>query len=155
MTVNNCLRLLNSHKTTFQLYTLSNTKRSALEVAEILNIDSFLVHKTIVLTRLSKKKPILAVIPGPLEVDLKKVALLTGEKKIHFPTQNEAETLTGMQSGGISPLGLFNKGFQVILDELSTTQPDLIISGGQRGLFVKLAVVDFIDLTSAMIASIT
>ena len=51
-----------------------------------------------------KGKAILAVVPGPLEVDLKLLAKAVGEKKLAIPTQKEAERLTGLQAGGISPL---------------------------------------------------
>ena len=154
MTLNNCIRLLRSRDIPFLLFTYSDQKRSAIEVASVLNVDPFLVHKTIVITRITRKEPILAVVPGPFEVDLKKVAVVSGEKKVFLPTERETESLTGLKAGGISPIVLYNQGYQVILDELSKSQPDLIVSGGRRGLSIKLSVEDFIKLTSATIASI-
>ncbi len=90
-------------------------KLGARETARLLGVDPDLVYKTIVITR-PKGKPILAVIPGPNRVDLKLLASLLGEKKVNLPTEREAEALTGLQAGGISPLALINKGFQVIIE---------------------------------------
>ena len=86
-------------------------------------MDPALVYKTIVITRTSGK-PILAVIPGPNRVDLKLLAAALGEKKVTLPTEREAEALTGLQAGGISPLALVGKGFQVLIDSAAQTPSD-------------------------------
>jgi Cys-tRNA(Pro)/Cys-tRNA(Cys) deacylase len=83
-------------------------------------------------------KPLLAVVPGDHEVDLKAVAARLKEKKVQLPTQREAEQLTGLQAGGISPLALINRGFKVLLDSAALEFEQLHVSGGQRGLNVRL-----------------
>jgi Cys-tRNA(Pro)/Cys-tRNA(Cys) deacylase len=87
-------------------------------------------------------------------VDLKLLAVAVGEKKVHLPTEREAEQLTGLQAGGISPLALINKGFQVVIDSSAKNHPEIHISGGQRGLNIKLAVDDLVKLTNARLTSI-
>ena len=154
-TVNNITRLLDSRKISYKAFETPADKLSALEVAELLNISPDAVFKTIVVTREKGKKPILAVIPGPRTVDLKLLAAFLGEKKVTLPTEREAEQLTGLQAGGISPLGLINKGFQVVIDSLAQSQPEIHISGGQRGLNLRLPVEDFIKVTNARISSIS
>jgi Cys-tRNA(Pro)/Cys-tRNA(Cys) deacylase len=71
-----------------------------------------------------------------------------------LPTQREAEKLTGLQAGGISPLALLNRGFQVILDASSVDNSEIHISGGQRGLNLRLPTAAFISLTGAKLAAI-
>ena len=95
------------------------------------------------------------VVPGPAEVDLKALAKAVGEKKLHLPSEREAERLTGLQAGGISALALLNKGFQVVLDESAILLEELHVSGGQRGLNLRLRVEDFVQLTGASYAAIT
>jgi Cys-tRNA(Pro)/Cys-tRNA(Cys) deacylase len=113
------------------------------------------VFKTIVVTRDKPAKPILAVVGGNSEVNLKKVASFLGEKKVHLPTQKDAEQLTHLQAGGISPLALLNKGFVVLLDQ-SASQYELIhISGGQRGLNIRLPVKALLEMTQARLADIS
>ncbi len=94
------------------------------------------------------------VVPGPWNVDLKLLAAALGEKKVHLPTEREAEQFTGLQAGGISPLALLNKGFQVVIDSSVQDHAEIHVSGGQRGLNIKLAVNDLVKLTNARVASI-
>jgi len=115
---NNVTRLLDSRKIPYATYELPAPagKLGALEAARFLNVEAASVFKTIVVTREKPKKPLLVVVPGTATVDLKLLASSLGEKKVHLPTEREAEQLTGLQAGGISPLALINKGFQVVLD---------------------------------------
>jgi Cys-tRNA(Pro)/Cys-tRNA(Cys) deacylase len=154
-TVNNITRFLDSRKISYVAFDTPAEKLGALETAEFLNVPTETVFKTIVVTREKPKKPILTVIPGPNIVDLKRLALLLGEKKVFLPTEREAEQLTGLQAGGISPLALINKGFQVVIDSSAQKYSQIHISGGQRGLNIKLPVADLIQLTNARLASIS
>ena len=153
--VNNITRFLDSHKVSYIAFETPTEKLGAQETAEFLHVLPENVFKTIVLTRDKPKKPILAVIPGPNSVDLKRLAAALGEKKVHLPTEREAEQLTGLQAGGISPLALINKGFQVVIDAAAQNYEAIHISGGQRGLNIRLPVADLIKLTNARIASIS
>jgi Cys-tRNA(Pro)/Cys-tRNA(Cys) deacylase len=152
---NNVTRFLDARKISYTAHELPPEKLGAREAAAYLGVPPEQVYKTIVVTRLAKGKPILAVVPGPQEVDLKAVAQVLGEKKVSLPTEKEAERLTGLQAGGISPLALVNKGFQVLVDASSQNQAEIFISGGQRGLNICLAVSDLLKLTHARLASIT
>jgi Cys-tRNA(Pro)/Cys-tRNA(Cys) deacylase len=78
-----------------------------------------------------------------------------GEKKLHLPPEREAERLTGLQAGGISPLALIQRGFQVVLDSAAQTLELMHISGGQRGLNIRLAPADFVKLANARYADIS
>jgi Cys-tRNA(Pro)/Cys-tRNA(Cys) deacylase len=146
--------LLQSRRIEFSVYELPAEKLGAVEAAQILGVPPEQVFKTIVITRPGKGKPILAVVPGSSEVDLKRVAQATGEKKVHLPTEKEAEQLTGLQAGGISPLALIQRGFQVLVDETALGYEKIFISGGQRGLNIELTAGDLVKLTHARLADI-
>jgi Cys-tRNA(Pro)/Cys-tRNA(Cys) deacylase len=88
-------------------------------------------------------------------VDLKRVASALGEKKVRLPTEREAEALTGLQAGGISPLALLNKGFRTLIDLAAREHADIHISGGERGLNIKLSVDDLARLTGARFAELS
>jgi len=147
--VNNVTRLLNTMKIPHTVYELPTEKLGAMETARLLNVEPASVFKTIVVTRDKPRKPLLVVVPGTSNVDLKLLATVLGEKKVYLPTEREAEQLTGLQAGGISPLALINKGFQVIIDSSAQSYLEIHISGGHRGLNIKLSVADLIRLTSA------
>ncbi len=154
MIKNNITRLLDKQKIAYEAYELSAEKHGALETARILNLPPEQVFKSIVVTRPVKGKPILAIVPGTGEVDLKALAQAIGEKKLSLPTEREAEQLTGMQAGGISPLALINRGFQFVLDASAHQFADIHISGGQRGLNIRLPVKDLVSLINPLVAEI-
>lgn len=149
MKSNNITRLLDSRNVPYTAYELPDEKLGALEAASIMGVPPEQVFKTIVVTRESKGKPILALTPGPLEVDLKALARALNEKRLTLPTEKEAERLTGLQAGGISPLALLNKGFQIVIDETAVLYDEIYISGGQRGLDIRLPVEALVALTEA------
>jgi Cys-tRNA(Pro)/Cys-tRNA(Cys) deacylase len=153
--VNNITRLLDANKIPYRVFTMPVEKLGAMETARLLGVSPGLVFKTIVVTRIKPKKPVLAVIPGDCQLDLKSLANLLDEKKIFLPTEKEAETLTGLQAGGISPLALLNKGFQVVVDSQAEGLQELHISGGQRGLNIRMPVRDLLRLTKARLGGIS
>jgi len=155
MLANNVTRMLDAKKIRFQAFEVPTEKLSALEVADILKIPADDVYKTIVASRAKPGKPILAVVPGPLEVDIKKLATALSEKKVFITTLNEAEALTGLLAGGISPLALINKGFQVLIDASAQAKKTILVSAGQRGLQVRLSPADLAKLSNARFVDIT
>ncbi|MBI3166268.1 MAG: aminoacyl-tRNA deacylase [Chloroflexi bacterium] len=155
MTVtNNVTRFLDVHQVPYLARQLPPEKLGAVEAAHFMGVSPGEVFKTIVVTR-EKKKPVLAVVPGPRSVDLKRLAAFLSEKKMTLPTEREAEALTGLQAGGISPLALINKGFQVVIDSVAQQYEKIYISGGQRGLDIQLPVDDLAKLTNARFGEIS
>lgn len=151
---NNVTRMLEAKNITYSIYELSGEKISALEVAKRLNIPPEQVYKTIVVKRIGIGKPILALVASDREVNLKKVAAAVGEKKVLLPTEREAEEITGLQAGGISPLALINRGYQVIIDSSAYFRETINISGGQRSLNISISPKDIQELTNGMFADI-
>ena len=152
---NNVTRLLEARGIPYTAFELLAEKLSALEAAQYLGVDPELVYKTIVVLRIGRGKPLLAVVPGPLEVDLKALAKAVGERKLVLATQHQAEQVTGLLTGGISPLALLNRGFEVVVDALAELYPQIYVSGGQRGLNICLPTAALISLTEAKVAEIS
>lgn len=153
--VNNVTRFLDARKVSYTAFETPPEKLGALETARLLDVGPDSVFKTIVVTREKPKKPLLVVVPGPSNVDLKLLAAALGEKKVHLPTEREAEQLTGLQAGGISPLALINKGFQVVIDASAQNFPQIHVSGGQRGVNIRLSPNDLAKLTNARFAAVS
>src|SRR5258707_14870335 len=109
--VNNITRMLDTLKIKYTAYELPVEKLGAIEPARLLGVDAATVFKTIVVVRDKPQKPLLVVVPAGSHVDLKLVAEAVDVKKVHLPTEREAEDLTGLEAGGISPLALIKKGF--------------------------------------------
>ena len=150
----NVTRLLDSREIKYTTFELPPEKLGALETARLLDVPIETVYKSIILTRKGRGKTILAVIPGNLEVNLKIVAQVLGEKKVTKATERDAERLTGLQAGGISPLALINRGFQVVIHSSARTQEKIHISGGKRGLNIQLSPLALATLNNASFADI-
>lgn len=153
--VNNVTRLLYARKIPYTAYELSAEKHGAQETARLLGVDAASLFKTIVVLRDKPKKPLLVLVSGDSIVDLKALASALGEKKVHVPTEKEAERITGLQAGGISPLALLNKGFQVVVDSSAQKFTEIHISGGQRGLNIKLPLDALVKLTNARLETVS
>ena len=97
----------------------------------------------------------LVVIPGPDTLDLKAFAKGANLKKAKMATHAEAESLTGLQTGGISPLALINKGFDVYISDQAQQFDTIAVSAGQRGANLQLGVKELIKLTNARFIKLT
>lgn len=151
---NNVTRYLDGQKVKYQVFTYDydGGVHSAVEVAGAIGLPPEQVFKTLVaLADDPRRKPMLVIIPGPETLDLKLLAKATNVKKTKMSTHEQAEQLTGLKTGGISPLALINKGFDVCLDERANAYESIAVSAGQRGANVLLPVKDLVRLTRARI----
>lgn len=147
---NNVTRLLDARGVAYEYFELPPEKHTAEETAKLLDVPESHVYKTLVVLREGKgKKPLLVLTPAGRALNLKTLAAALGEKKLHMATQREAETLTGLQVGGISALALLNRGFVIALDKAALGLPFIHISAGQRGANLRLQAADLVALTGA------
>jgi Cys-tRNA(Pro)/Cys-tRNA(Cys) deacylase len=155
---NNVTRFLDSKKVAYRMhaYDYAAGVHSAVEVAQAIGLPPAQVFKTlVVLPEQPNRKPMLVVIPGPDALDLRQFAKAVGLKKAKMAGHDEAEKLTGLQTGGISPLALINKGFDTYLSDQAQAFTSIAVSAGQRGANVELAVRDLIALTRARLVNLT
>jgi Cys-tRNA(Pro)/Cys-tRNA(Cys) deacylase len=145
----NAMKLLEGKKVPYESFEYPANLRDAQEVAAALDWPAGQVFKTLVVPRRQPGKPLLVMIPADRQLDLKKLAQAVGEKKLKMATQRDAERLTGLQVGGISALALLNRGFDIYLDETALPYDQIIISAGQRGSQIKLAVPDLVKICRA------
>lgn len=144
----NTMRLLDSHHVAYEVLTFSADIHSATEVAEVVGLDPTLVYKTLVVQR-PAGKPLLVMVAGDKQIDLKTLAASLGEKKLAMAAHHEAEALTGLQVGGISALALLNRGFEICIDRAAQSLEWVTVSAGQRGINLRLAVADLVQVTGA------
>jgi Cys-tRNA(Pro)/Cys-tRNA(Cys) deacylase len=142
------MRLLDVNAIAYRVLSFSPHMHSAERVAEALGLDPSKVYKTLVIQR-SQGKPLLVMVPGSEQVDLNVLAASVGEKKLRMATRQDAESLTGLQIGGISALALLNKGFEICIDAAARDLEEIAISAGRRGLNLCLSVADLVDVTGA------
>ena len=134
----NAARILDQKKVNYELipYTVDENDLAATHVAEELGEDIAQVFKTLVL-RGDKNGLLVCVIPGDKEVDLKKAAKVSGNKKVEMIAMKELLPLTGYIRGGCTPIGM-KKPYPTWIHHTATDFPFIYISAGQRGLQLKL-----------------
>ncbi len=127
--------------------------KEATEVASVLNVSENTVFKTLVAVR-KGGRPLLAILPSNRKLDLKALSRLAGEKKIRMATHKQAEAITNLKVGGISPVALVDKGFDMYIHNTATSQQEIYISSGVRGRQIRLRPRDLINVTKATVADI-
>lgn len=125
----------------------------ATHVAETLGEPIELVYKTLVL-RGHDTGIFVCVIAGHREVDLKKAAKASGNKKVEMLPLKELLSTTGYIRGGCTAIGM-KKDFPVFIDREMTRYPSVYVSAGQRGLQLQLAPSDLIAAARAVVADLT
>lgn len=148
------MKLLEGKKIAYEVHEYPASERDAVIVAQEMGVPAGQVFKTLVVLR-PPKKPMLVMIPADRQLDLKKLAKAVEEKKVKMAGHSEAESLTGLQVGGISALALMNKGFSMFLDKSAESFAQIYVSAGQRGLDIQLAVKDLVKLTRARLVEVT
>lgn len=151
----NACRILDRNKIKYDLvtYSVDESDLSAIHVAESVGEDINTVFKTLILHG-SQYGFFVCVIPGDLEVNLKKAANIRGEKKIAMIPMKDLKEVTGYIRGGCSPLGM-KKPFPVYIDSSCVQHEFIFISAGVRGMQIKIAPADLIKVTNAVVADIT
>ncbi|NLE45365.1 MAG: hypothetical protein GX620_11640 [Chloroflexi bacterium] len=144
----NAMRVLDAHGVRYELITFSSEIHSAVGVSQELGYPIEQVVKTLVALRESGQ-PLLVMVAGDRELSLKLVARAVGDKKVRMASMREAESLTGLEVGGISALPLLNKPFDILVDRRVMEQSHVLISAGRRGANLRLATADLVRVTGA------
>jgi Cys-tRNA(Pro)/Cys-tRNA(Cys) deacylase len=154
----NSMRLLEQFKIPYEALPYPDTIKDAEEVAEALGLPYFMVYKTLVVQPDDSKpgsKPMLAMLASDRKLDLKKMALAAGVKKVHMAAHKDAEALTGLKVGGISGLMLRDKNWPVFLDQPASELEHIVFSAGQRGTQIRVPVAPLITLLRVRLADIS
>lgn len=150
----NAMRALDARHIPYETFFYADTIHSAEEVARLLGVPSGDVYKTLVVLA-DEERRLLVVTPGDRELDMRRMARAVGAKAARMAPQREAERLTGLKVGGISPLALLERRFEVYVDVAAEARDHLYINGGQRGVNLRLSVRDLLAVTGARFVEAT
>lgn len=151
----NAMRLLDQAHVAYEVlsYACDVEDLSGVTAARLLGVSPDRVFKTLVL-RGGRQPVIVCVLPVAATADLKKLALLCGEKRVEPVHVKELPALTGYLRGGCSPIGM-KKAFPVYADSSLAKQPQILINAGRRGLQLKIAPQDLIAFCHITLGDIT
>jgi Cys-tRNA(Pro)/Cys-tRNA(Cys) deacylase len=150
----NGMRALDARHVPYDTVAYDPAIHSAAEAAVAYGASPDEVYKTLVLLR-ERGRPLLVMVPGTAEVDLRLLARSLGEKSVRMAPQREAERLTGLQVGGIGAVALLGKPFDVYLDRAALAHERIYVNPGRRGVNIRLRVDDLLRVTGAQLVDAT
>lgn len=154
----NAMRILDGLKIPYDVSTYEDdgehelAKGAALRLAEKIGVEPECVFKTIVM-RTETKEVYVFCQSAVSEINLKKARTIAGCKEISPVKPEELLGLTGYIRGGCSPLGMKRK-FRTFIDETVLLCDFVCISGGQRGVQIKLKPEDLIKACDAVVCDL-
>jgi len=154
-TKTNAARLLDTLDIPYELrtYEVDPDDLTAISVARKIGLPPEQVFKTL-LAHTNTGEHVFAVIPGDVELDLKKLAHAAKAKKTELASLKEVEPLTGYIRGGVTVMGA-KKQFPAFADETIELFDHISVSAGQRGLQLLLAPSDYLRAADATLADLT
>ncbi len=133
-------------------YEVDESDLSGVHAAAQLGEDPDQVFKTLV-TVAPTGDHVVCCIPVAEELDLKRAASAAGEKSLAMLHVRDLVPTTGYMRGGCSPVGM-KKRFPTIIDETCQLFDAIYVSGGRRGLQLRIAPDDLVAFTEATLADI-
>ena len=112
-------------------YEVDEKDLSGSRAASLLGVDHRTLFKTLLLLG-DRSGYLVCVIPVDEELDLKKTAKISGNKKVEMVPVKELLPLTGYLRGGCSPIGM-KKLFPSYIHRSAEALPRIGVSAGQRG----------------------
>ena len=151
----NVMRMLDKAKIKYAVkeYEVDESDLSGIHVAESVGMDTDVVFKTLV-AKGDKNGFCVFCIPCVRELDLKKAAKISGNKKVEMLPLKDLLPTTGYIRGGCSPIGM-KKQFSTYIDETAMLFDAIAVSGGMRGVQVILSPEDLFNFINASYADLT
>ena len=155
MTKTNAMRRLDAAKIKYEIkeYEVDESDLSGTHIADQINLPYEQVFKTLV-AKGEKSGVVVFCIPVDKEIDLKKAAAITGNKKLEMLHVKDLLATTGYIRGGCSPIGM-KKKFPTFIDESAQNFEEITVSAGVRGAQLLLNVKELVKFVEAKICQIT
>ncbi|MDU5112008.1 MAG: Cys-tRNA(Pro) deacylase [Clostridium sp.] len=140
----NAMRILDSKKINYEMisYACNDGQIDGISVAKKIGEEEKRVFKTLV-AQGSSKEIYVYVIPVADELDLKKSAIITKEKKIEMIHVKDILKYTGYIRGGCSPIGL-KRNYKIFVHESAKDLDYIIFSAGKIGYQIKMKPSDLL-----------
>ncbi len=150
----NAVRILDSNDIKYELfeYEFNEDEIDAISVASKINAPHDQVFKTLVATG-DKTGVVVFVIPGNAELNLKKAATASGNKRIEMIKVKDLLSLTGYIRGGCSPVGMTKK-YPTYIEETSQLFEKIYVSSGVRGMQMLVSPAELTDVTEAVFSDL-
>ncbi len=144
----NAMRLLNAAGIDYETVEYEAEKvgeNFGMEIARLTGLKPEMSFKTLVAMG-DKSGAIVACVPVDREVDLKKLAKVSGNKRVEMIHVKDLLNLTGYIRGGVSPIGM-KKKYPTYIDKSAVEHDRTAVSAGVCGITVIMAPGDLQKIT--------
>jgi Cys-tRNA(Pro)/Cys-tRNA(Cys) deacylase len=150
----NAMRRLDAAKIPYEVfeYEVDESDLSGTHIADEIGLPYEIVFKTLV-AKGDRTGPVVFCIPCHKEIDLKKAARVTDNKKIEMIHVKDLLALTGYIRGGCSPIGM-KKNFPTFIEQSALDFEKITVSAGVRGAQLLLNVSELVQFVGAKVCQI-
>lgn len=151
----NAVRILEKNKMNYKIheYPWNEEHPDAKSAAAKVDMPFEKIYKTLV-AKGNKTGEIVACIPASAELDLKKLAKVSGNKKVDMLHMKDLEKTTGYIRGGCSPIGM-KKQFPTYISSNAASIDSIVVSAGKRGIQMEITPGNLLEITGGKYADIT
>ena len=112
------------------------------------------IYKTLALTG-DKTGPVIGIVPITEHLSEKKLAKISGNKKVSMISQKDLEKTTGYIHGANNPVGICQKhNFPIYIDQSALEKGKMIVSAGEIGRSIRIDSQVLADFVKANFADI-
>lgn len=150
----NAMRMLDRGKISYEpiFYEVDENDLSGTHIADSVGLPYEQVFKTLV-AKGDKTGPVVFCIPVHLEIDLKKAAAATRNKRVELIPVKDLLALTGYIRGGCSPVGM-KKQFPTFFHTEVLNHEKITVSAGVKGCQLFLSGDELIKFINATIVDL-
>ena len=116
--------------------------------------DRSQIYKTLALNG-DKTGTVIGILPITGHLSEKKLAKISGNKKVSMIPQKDLEKTTGYIHGANNPVGIRQKhSFPIFIDQTALSRETIIVSAGEVGRSIQIKAQDLADFIQAQFADL-
>lgn len=150
-------KILDKANIKYEQYVFPTHQEGDVEQLQVdhLDADEHHIYKTLALTG-NKTGPVVGVLPIDEHLSYKKLAKVSGNKKVGMIPLKELVQTTGYEHGANTPIGIYeSKHFPIYIADIAAKQGEIIVSSGKIGRSVKINANDLKKLVHGTFADLT
>lgn len=127
---------------------------NALDDSLTEEFDRSQIYKTLALNG-DKTGTVIGILPITEHLSEKKLANISGNKKVSMIPQKDLEKTTGYIHGANNPVGIRQKhSFPIFIDQTALSRESIIVSAGEVGRSIQIKAQDLADFVQAQFADL-
>lgn len=149
-------QILDKNKVAYKQYEFATHMAGDVAQMEVdhADVDEHHIYKTLVLSG-NVTGPLVGVLPIDEHLDEKKLAKVSGNKKVNMVPLKKLLKTTGYVHGANTPVGIYEKyQYPIFIDQVAEEQGEIYVSSGKIGRSVCLNATDLAKLVHAKFADL-